>query len=86
MCLSSLTSCDWHTRRSSMLHWFLAKTKTLSKVADEVRAISKFQMRWIKVACPHPMSPARQNRRGINGTECIHIDSDYRHYFQFPEI
>jgi hypothetical protein len=24
--------------------------------------------------------------KGINGTECIHIDSDYRRSFQFPEI
>jgi uncharacterized LabA/DUF88 family protein len=46
----------------------------LSEVADEIRLISKHQMRWIKMACAFPTSPTRTNRRGINGTEWIIID------------
>ena len=44
-----------------------------SEVADEVKAISISQDRWIKVACVFPESPTYK-RRGINGTEWIKID------------
>ncbi|HUI41473.1 MAG TPA: hypothetical protein VL523_05855 [Terriglobia bacterium] len=46
----------------------------LSEAADEVKAISVQQGRWIKVACAFPLSPTTDNRRGINQTEWITID------------
>ena len=51
-----------------------SQDQDLSEVADEIRLISKFQLRWIKIACAFPMSPTRVNKRGINGTEWIPID------------
>lgn len=51
-----------------------SQDQDLSEVADEVRAISVQQSRWIKVACAFPSSPTAENRRGINGTEWIRID------------
>jgi uncharacterized LabA/DUF88 family protein len=52
----------------------LSQDQDLSEVADEIRLISKYQMRWIKIACAFPTSPTRTNKRGINGTEWIPID------------
>lgn len=51
-----------------------SQDQDLSEVADEIRAISKQQGRWIKIACAYPMSPTVTNRRGINGTDWIKID------------
>lgn len=51
-----------------------SQDQDLSEVADEVRAISIQQCRWIKLACAFPVSPTAENRRGINGTEWIRID------------
>jgi uncharacterized LabA/DUF88 family protein len=51
-----------------------SQDQDLSEVADEIRLISKFQMRWIKIACAFPVSPTRTNKRGINGTEWVPID------------
>lgn len=51
-----------------------SQDQDLSEAADEVRAISVEQSRWIKVACAFPSSPTAENRRGINGTEWIKID------------
>jgi uncharacterized LabA/DUF88 family protein len=51
-----------------------SQDQDLSEVADEMRLISKHQMRWIRIACAFPDSPARTNRRGINGTEWIKTD------------
>ena len=51
-----------------------SQDQDLSEVADEVRAISIQQSRWIKVVCAFPVSPTAGNRRGINGTEWIRID------------
>jgi uncharacterized LabA/DUF88 family protein len=51
-----------------------SQDQDLSEAADEVRAISVQQSRWIKVACAFPISPTAANRRGINGTEWIRID------------
>ena len=50
------------------------ENRYLSEVADEVRAISIQQARWIKIACAFPVSPTSENRRGINRTEWIRID------------
>ena len=46
----------------------------LAEVADEVRAISVEQDRWIKTVCAFPYSPAVGNSRGINKTEWYRID------------
>lgn len=51
-----------------------SQDQDLSEAADEVKAISVQQGRWIKVACAFPLSPTSENRRGINGTEWITID------------
>jgi len=50
-----------------------SQDQDLSEVAEEVRAISIQQARWIKVACAFPVSPTAGNRRGINGTDWITI-------------
>jgi len=51
-----------------------SQDQDLSEVADEVRAISMRQDRWIKVACAFPVSPTYDNTRGINRTDWIRID------------
>jgi uncharacterized LabA/DUF88 family protein len=51
-----------------------SQDQDLSEVADEVRAISVQQNRWIKFACAFPISPTYINTRGINKTEWIRID------------
>lgn len=51
-----------------------SQDQDLSEAAVEVKAISVQQAPWIKVACAFPFSPTAENRRGINGTEWIHID------------
>lgn len=51
-----------------------SQDQDLSEVADEIRLISRYQMRWIHIACAFPISPTRTNRRGINGTDWIPID------------
>ena len=51
-----------------------SQDQDLSEAADEVKAISVQQDRWIKVACAFPVSPTAENRRGINGTDWIKID------------
>jgi len=51
-----------------------SQDQDLSEVADEIREISRLQNRWIKIACAYPLSPTTTNRRGINGTDWIHLD------------
>ena len=51
-----------------------SQDQDLSEVADEVKAISTQQNRWIKLACAFPISPTYNNTRGINKTEWVHID------------
>lgn len=51
-----------------------SQDQDLSEVADEVRAISAQQGRWIKLACAFPVSPTYSNTRGINGTDWVRVD------------
>lgn len=51
-----------------------SQDQDLSEVADEVRAISISQQRWIKIACAFPVSPAYKNTRGVNNTDWVKID------------
>jgi len=51
-----------------------SQDQDLSEVADEIRDIATQQDRWLKIACAFPVSPATNNRRGINGTDWIKID------------
>jgi uncharacterized LabA/DUF88 family protein len=51
-----------------------SQDQDLSEVADEVRAISIEQNRWIKLACAFPVSPTYNNTRGINKTDWVRID------------
>lgn len=50
-----------------------SQDQDLSEAAEEVKAISKTQKRWIKVACAFPDHPGNGNNRGINGTDWIKI-------------
>lgn len=54
-----------------------SQDQDLSEVADEVRAISVAQDRWIKVACAFPVSPTYNNTRGINRTDWIKLDKAF---------
>lgn len=51
-----------------------SQDQDLSEVADELRAISMQQNRWIKMACAFPISPTYGNTRGINKTHWVRID------------
>jgi len=51
-----------------------SQDQDLSEVADEVRAISVQENRWIKIACAFPVSPTCINTRGINKTDWIRVD------------
>lgn len=51
-----------------------SQDQDLSEVADEVRAISIAQQRWIKIACAFPVSPTYGNTRGVNKTEWVRFD------------
>ena len=51
-----------------------SQDQDLSEVADEIRAISVAQGRWIKVACTFPASPTSTNRRGVNKTDWVPFD------------
>lgn len=53
---------------------FFSQDQDLSEVAEEIRAVSIEQGRWIKVATAFPVSPTSRNTRGINRTEWIPID------------
>lgn len=51
-----------------------SQDQDLSEAADEVRAISIAQQRWIKLACAFPVSPTYSNIRGVNKTDWVQID------------
>lgn len=51
-----------------------SQDQDLSEVADEVKAISVAQQRWIKVASAFPISPAYANTRGVNRTDWAGFD------------
>ena len=52
-----------------------SQDQDLSEATDEVKRFSREQNRWIKLACAFP-SGANTNKRGINGTDWIHIDKN----------
>ena len=45
-------------------------------IPEEIRAVTREQDRWIRVACAFLLSPTSRNRRGINKTDWIPIDRD----------
>jgi uncharacterized LabA/DUF88 family protein len=51
-----------------------SQDQDLSEVADEVRAISLAQQRWIKTVSAFPVSPAYANTRGVNRTDWVRFD------------
>lgn len=51
-----------------------SQDQDLSEVADEIKAISLLQDRWIQIASAFPVGPGTTNSRGINGTKWIKID------------
>lgn len=52
----------------------MSQDQDLSELAREVRALSREQQRWMKIACAFPFSPHSRNQRGIDGTDWIRID------------
>lgn len=55
-----------------------SRDQDLSEVAEEIRAISKLQGRFIKMVSAYPYSPVVKTYRGINKTDWIRIEkSDY---------
>lgn len=52
-----------------------SQDQDLSEAVDEIRAISREQGRWVRVACAFPLAAKSRNRRGVNGTEWIPIDA-----------
>ncbi len=48
-----------------------------SEVADEVRAISDEQDRWLWMASAYPVSPTYDNRRGVNKTEWLKLPRSF---------
>jgi uncharacterized LabA/DUF88 family protein len=62
-----------HDRRYDVALLF-CRDQDLSEVAEEIRAISNEQNRWIKIASAYPYSPAVRKVRGINKTDWIPID------------
>ena len=52
----------------------MSQDQDLSELAREVRALSREQQRWIKIACAFPASASSRNQRGIDGTDWIRID------------
>ena len=63
-------------RREYDVALIFSQDQDLSEAADEIRAISREQGRWIKVACAFPSSPTTRNRRGIEKTDWIRIDKE----------
>ncbi|MCY2953680.1 MAG: NYN domain-containing protein [Planctomycetota bacterium] len=68
-----------------------SQDQDLSEAADEVRAISMEQRRWIKIASAFPVGAAGGNAHGINKTDWIPIDKalyetciDHRDYRPKP--
>ncbi len=51
-----------------------SQDQDFSEVADEVRALSREQNRWIKIASAFPVGRSASNHRGINKTDWIEID------------
>ncbi len=51
-----------------------SQDQDLSEAADEVRAISIAQQRWIKLASAFPASPTYRNTRGVNRTEWVRFE------------
>jgi len=51
-----------------------SQDQDFSEVADEVRALSREQNRWIKIASAFPVGACASNYRGIDKTDWINID------------
>lgn len=61
-------------RREYDVALIFSQDQDLSEAAEEIRAISREQDRWIKVASAYPISPTTVNRRGIQKTDWIGIE------------
>ena len=51
-----------------------SQDQDLVEVADEIRAISRSEERWLKVVSAFPSGPLATNNRGINKTDWFRID------------
>ena len=52
-----------------------SQDQDLSEVAEEIRLIARRQRRWLRIASAYPVGTGSTNRRGINKTDWIQIDS-----------
>ena len=57
----------------------LSQDQDFTEVASEVRAISRKQKRWSKVASAYPVGSGTRDRRGIDRTDWISIDREMYH-------
>jgi len=51
-----------------------SQDQDFSEVAQEIRAISDLQDRWIKILSAFPSSPTSRNKRGIDKTDWLPLD------------
>jgi uncharacterized LabA/DUF88 family protein len=51
-----------------------SQDQDLSEAVEDVKKISRFKDRWIKLACAFPVSPTVPKPRGVNGADWIRID------------
>jgi hypothetical protein len=61
-------------RRAYDVAVVFSQDQDLSEASDEIRELSKWQNRWIKMVCAFPLSPTSTNRRGINRTDWVPLD------------
>jgi uncharacterized LabA/DUF88 family protein len=54
-----------------------SQDQDLSEASDEIKKISQFHDRWIKVACCYPIGPGTRNARGINRTDWLSFDEAF---------
>ena len=51
-----------------------SQDQDFAELADEVRAITREQQRWIRIASAYPVGPGTRNARGVECTDWIPID------------
>ena len=67
-----ILSLGW--RKAYDVALVFSQDQDLSEVADDVRALAREQIRWLKIACAFPSSPASRNTRGLNHSDWIRIE------------
>ena len=52
-----------------------SQDQDFAELADEVRFVARRQCRWVKIASAFPVGPGTRNRRGVDHTDWVPIDS-----------